>query len=162
MPQLLSGDPEVLATETGQRWYAELTSGDLDTIFATAMEIVGSLSGDEPPIKSESAVRNAWQAYTALADRYNEPGTFTAIIGFEWTAIGGNNLHRNVLFRGDASVANQTLPFSQYDSKNPEDLWAYMADFEDRDRRRGARHPAQRQPLQRPHVHRRDLRRRSR
>ena len=96
------------------------------------MEIVGSLSGDEPPIKSESAVRNAWQAYTALADRYNDPGTFTTIIGFEWTAIGGYNLHRNVLFRGDASVANQTLPFSQYDSKNPEDLWAYMADFEDR------------------------------
>ena len=96
------------------------------------MEIVGSLSGDEPPIESESAVRNAWQAYTALADRYNDPGTFTTIIGFEWTAIGGDNLHRNVLFRGDASVANQTLPFSQYDSKNPEDLWAYMEDFEDR------------------------------
>ena len=66
------------------------------------MEIVGSLSGDEPPIKSETSVRNAWQAYTALADRYNDPGTFTAIIGFEWTAIGGYNLHRNVLFRGDA------------------------------------------------------------
>ena len=66
------------------------------------MEIVGSLSGDVPPIKSDKAVRNAWQAYTALADKYNEPGRFTAIIGFEWTAIGGDNLHRNVLFRGDA------------------------------------------------------------
>ena len=97
------------------------------------MEIVGSLYGDEPPIKSETAVRNAWQAYTALADRYNDPGIFTAIIGFEWTAIGGYNLHRNVLFRGDADVANQTLPFSQYDSKNPEDLWAYHG------RLRGAR-----------------------
>jgi hypothetical protein len=113
MPQLLSGDPEVLSTKAGQRWYAALTSGNVDTVFATAMEIVGSLSGDEPPIKSESAVRNAWQAYTALADRYNDPGTFTTIIGFEWTAIGGFNLHRNVLFRGDASVANQTLPFSR-------------------------------------------------
>ena len=36
-----------------------------------------------PPIKSDKAVRNAWQAYTALADKYNEPGRFTAIIGFE-------------------------------------------------------------------------------
>ena len=53
MPQLLSGDPEVLSTEAGQRWYTQLTSGDHDTIFATAMEIVGSLSGDEPPIKSD-------------------------------------------------------------------------------------------------------------
>jgi hypothetical protein len=130
MPQLLSGDPEVLATENGKRWYGELTSGDNDRIFATAMEIVASLAGDEPPIKSERAVRNAWQAYTALADKYNEPGRFTALIGFEWTAIGGYNLHRNVIFRGDASVANRTLPFSQFDSKNPEKLWDYLAAFE--------------------------------
>ena len=54
------------------------------------------------------------------------------MIGFEWTAIGGYNLHRNVLFRGDSSVANATLPFSQFDSKNPEDLWSYMAEFEQR------------------------------
>jgi hypothetical protein len=95
------------------------------------MEIVGSLSGDVPPIESDQSARNAWQAYTALADRYNDPGIFTTIIGFEWTAIGGYNLHRNVLFRGDASVANQTLPFSQFDSKNPEDLWTWMQAFEE-------------------------------
>ncbi len=86
------------------------------------MEIVGSLSGDVPPIKSDKAVRNAWQAYTALADKYNEPGRFTAIIGFEWTAIGGDNLHRNVLFRGDASVANRTaavLAVRQQEPRGP-------------------------------------------
>ena len=60
-----------------------MKSGDNDTVFATAMEIVASLSGKVPPIKSDKAVRNAWQAYTALADKYNEPGRFTAIIGFE-------------------------------------------------------------------------------
>jgi hypothetical protein len=130
MPQLLSGDPEILATEIGKKWYAELTSGDSDRVFATAMEIVGSLATDEPPIKSDRAVRNAWEAYTALADKYNEPGRFTALIGFEWTAIGGYNLHRNVVFRGNASVANRTVPFSQYDSKNPEKLWEYLARFE--------------------------------
>ncbi len=94
------------------------------------MEIVASLSGKEAPIKSDKAVRNAWQAYTALADKYNEPGRFTAIIGFEWTAIGGDNLHRNVLFRGNSSVANRTVPYSQFDSQNPEDLWKFLADFE--------------------------------
>jgi hypothetical protein len=130
MPQLLSGDPEVLSTAKGKEWYDKLQSGNYDTVFTTAMEIVGSLSGDEPPIKSDKAVRNAWHAYTALADRYNEPGRFTALIGFEWTAIGGYNLHRNVIFRGDASVANRTLPFSQFDSKKPEKLWEYLAAFE--------------------------------
>lgn len=44
MPQLLSGDPEVLATQTGRKWYEALTSGDNDRTFATAMEIVASLS----------------------------------------------------------------------------------------------------------------------
>jgi hypothetical protein len=132
MPQLLSGDPEILSTEIGRRWYGELSTGERDRVFATAMEIVGSLSGDVPPIANENAVRSAWRAYTALADSYNDPGVFTAMIGFEWTAIGGYNLHRNVLFRGDASVANQTLPYSQFDSKNPEDLWDYMAEFEAR------------------------------
>jgi Protein of unknown function (DUF3604) len=132
MPQLLSGDPEILATEKGRKWYDALKSGDNDKVFATAMEIVASLSGKVPPIKSEKAVKNAWQAYTALADRYNEPGRFSAIIGWEYTTMGGNNLHRNILFRGDASVANRTLPFSQFDSQNPEDLWNFLADFEKR------------------------------
>ncbi|HEY8247558.1 MAG TPA: DUF3604 domain-containing protein, partial [Hyphomicrobium sp.] len=132
MPQLLAGDPDVLATDAGRNWYEQLTSGNSDKVFATAMEIVASLSGDEPPIKSSKAVVNAWQAYTAQADKYNDPGRFTALIGFEWTAIGGYNLHRNVIFRGNANVANQTVPFSQYDSKNPEDLWRHLAAFEER------------------------------
>jgi Protein of unknown function (DUF3604) len=130
MPQLLSGDAAVLATKSGKKWYDSLKGGDQVRAFATAMEIVGSLSGDEPPIKNPKAVRDAWQAYTALADKYNEPGRFTALIGYEWTAIGGYNLHRNVIFRGDSRVANRTVPFSQYDSKNPEDLWKHLAKFE--------------------------------
>ena len=65
---------------------------------------------------------------TAITTR----GRFTALIGYEYTTNGGNNLHRNVIFRGDASEANQTLPFSQYESKNPEDLWRHLAGFEER------------------------------
>jgi hypothetical protein len=107
-----------------------LKSGDVDRAFAAAMEIVDSLSKPDPPIESNKSVRNAWRAYTALADRYNEPGRFTALIGYEWTAIGGFNLHRNVIFRGDASVANQTVPFSQFESQNPEDLWKHLEAFE--------------------------------
>jgi hypothetical protein len=55
-------------------------------------------------LKSDAVVRDAWREYTALADRYNEPGRFSAIIGFEYITLGGFNMHCNVLFRGDASV----------------------------------------------------------
>jgi hypothetical protein len=130
MPQLLKGDPEILASEKGRRWYDMLSTGDHDTIFKAAMEIVASLQQPDPPIESEKTVRSAWRNYTALADRYNEPGRFTALIGYEWTAIGGFNLHRNVVFRGDASVANRTVPFSQFDSQNPEDLWRELERFQ--------------------------------
>jgi hypothetical protein len=129
MPQLLKGDPEILSTEKGKRWYGELRSGDRDRIFNTAMEIVGSLQDKDPPIDSTRATRKAWRDYASLADRYNDPGRFTALIGYEWTASGGFNLHRNVIFRGDATVAKKTLPFSQFDSQNPEDLWRELERF---------------------------------
>ena len=66
------------------------------------------------------------------ADEYNDPGKFTAFIGYEWTSMpdGGNNLHRVVIFKGDASEAGQVVPFSAFDSEDPEGLWAYFEDYE--------------------------------
>jgi len=132
MPRLLKGDPEILRQDKGKKWYEVLTSGDSDRVFGVAMEIVASLSEKEPPLKADKVVRDAWREYTALADRYNDPGRFTALIGYEYTTRGGYNLHRNVIFRGDANVANQTVPFSQYDSQNPEDLWRTLDRFENK------------------------------
>jgi len=131
MPALKKGDPDLLRQDKGRKWYDALSTGDPDTAFATAMEIVASLSEKEPPIKAQATVERAWRDYAALADRYNEPGVFTALIGYEYTTRGGYNLHRNVVFRGDASVASRTVPFSQYDSQNPEDLWRELARFEE-------------------------------
>lgn len=132
MPYLLKGDPGLLATPEGKRWYDALKSGKKDVMFSTAMEIVASLSKPDPPFKADKLVRDAWRNYTALADRYNDPGRFTALIGYEYTTRGGFNLHRNVVFRGDASEANQTVPFSQFDSQNPEDLWKALDEFRSR------------------------------
>ncbi|MEM1155693.1 MAG: DUF3604 domain-containing protein, partial [Pseudomonadota bacterium] len=129
MPQLLAGDPAILAIDQGKIWYDQLMSGDHDTIFDTAMDIVASLSTDTPPIDDPEITRKAWNRFTEIADEYNEPGRFSAIIGYEWTAIGGYNLHRNVVFRGDGEAARKTLPFSQFDSKNPEDLWRALDAF---------------------------------
>lgn len=89
MPQLLSGDPSILSTDIGRRWYDALTSGDETVVFNTAMEIVASLSGDVAPIDSPKAIKSEWHDYTELAERFNDPGRFTALIGYEWTSEGG-------------------------------------------------------------------------
>ena len=87
------------------------------------------------PIKDPKVVgpimKSVWQQYTATAEKYNEPGRFTAMIGYEWTSVpGGNNLHRNVLFRDGKDKADQVFPFSAWQSEDPEKLWAWMADYE--------------------------------
>jgi len=130
MPQLLKGDPEVLSTEKGRRWYDMMQKGG-DAALGAMWEIIGTLDDARPPIDARSAVSSAWLANNAAAERHNEPGRFTAFIGYEWTsAPNGNNLHRVVVFRDGADRANRTQPFSQYDSPNPEDLWKVMAAYE--------------------------------
>jgi hypothetical protein len=74
---------------------------------------------------------NAWSTITAAAEAHNDPGLFTALIGFEWTSNPDrNNLHRNVIFRGGKATADTIIPFSNFDSFDPEDLWAWMARYE--------------------------------
>lgn len=78
--------------------------------------------------------QSAWQAeIQAAVDNYI-PGTFTTLVGWEWTAmIDGKNLHRNVISNAGAE-ANQFYPYSAgqfysldgVDSIRPEDLWAYL------------------------------------
>ncbi len=69
-----------------------------------------------------------WRMATAAADRHNDPGKFTALIGYEWTPEGA--AHRVVVFRDSAERANQILPFSSYDSRYPEDLWRFLEGYE--------------------------------
>ncbi|MGI9478728.1 MAG: DUF3604 domain-containing protein, partial [Hyphomicrobiaceae bacterium] len=84
------------------------------------------------PFKGDTAMaKTAWNRLLEAAEKYNEPGRFTAVIGFEWTSgPNGNNLHRNILFRDDKSKAEQIVPLSYYDTGDPEDLWKWMADYE--------------------------------
>ena len=69
-------------------------------------------------------LQDNWQKYVKVANKYNDPGKFTALIAYEWTSIpNGRNMHRNVFFRGDTGPK---APFSAFDSYYPEDLWTYL------------------------------------
>ena len=76
---------------------------------------------------------NVWNEAIRTADAHNEPGTFTTLIGWEWSSIpAGANLHRVVFTSADASTAAQFHPYSSTESAYPEDLWAWLEETSQR------------------------------
>jgi len=88
------------------------------------------LNGD-PMAEDKNLQRLVWDEVIDIAERMNEPGRFTTIVGYEWGSTpGGNNLHRNVLFRDGPNKTKQILPFSSVHSDAPERLWDFLAEYE--------------------------------
>jgi hypothetical protein len=131
-PDLFAGSPHLLAHPTGKKWYDMIQSGKG---AEAAIEIIVAFSHGTFPKElmyypGTRSYKNAWQQTIDAAEHYNEPGKFTAFIGYEWTSnTGGNNLHRNVIFRDNGDKASQVEPFTvypPYGSDNPVDLWKWM------------------------------------
>jgi len=117
------------STEISKHPRAEfLTSADTPeksaAVFRGLINLLGPDGRPEPGLLDLDVVRSAWQEIVDAANRHYEPGKFTTFIGFEFTAGPDyQNLHRNVIYRGDTAPE---IPFSRFDSQNPEDLWAWM------------------------------------
>jgi hypothetical protein len=130
-PMIATSDPILLRTEVGKLWHDMVKAGKGFEAFADWVRR-GSADGKDP-INSPEMMRSAWEVIVKAAERHNDPGRFTAFIGYEWTSTpGGNNLHRNVIFRDGAERASQVVPFSGYDSDDPEMLWQWMQKYEDK------------------------------
>jgi hypothetical protein len=135
-PDLFAGKPELLADPTGRKWYDMIKSGKGAD---AAIEIIVAFSHGKFPkdlmyFPGTATYKTAWKEEIDAAEKYNEPGRFTAFIGYEWTSnTGGNNLHRNVIYRDGADKAVQMEPFTvypPYGSDNPVKLWDWMAAYE--------------------------------
>jgi len=135
-PDLFAGKPELLADPHGRRWYDMMQSGKG---AEAALEIVGLFAQGKFPEKlvyfpGTRGYRGAWHETIDAAEHYNDPGRFTAFIGYEWTSLSkGNNLHRNVIFRDNGDKAVQVEPFTcipPLGSINPVDLWKWMDAYE--------------------------------
>ncbi|MCP4908254.1 MAG: DUF3604 domain-containing protein [bacterium] len=121
-------DSVLLETETGRRWLQWRKAGEHMKVFA---EFGLSLLNSQDIIQSLEVERTAWSRVVANADRWNDPGRFTAFVGYEWTSTpGGRNLHRNVIFADDGDRALQVIPISSFYDPRPESLWRFMSDYE--------------------------------
>ena len=136
---LVEGDQKVLSVPEGRRWYDMFQRGEG---VAAAIELVGLFASGTFPeglakLYSPGApgYRSAWERTVNAAEKYNDPGRYTAFIGYEWSSlVTNNNMHRVLIYRDGADHALQTWPYpsSPPGSSNPRDLWAAMASYEEK------------------------------
>ncbi len=132
LPALRAGNEALLADPVGRR-LSEGVRGDEASQYAVISEVIASLMASEPIIDNAAFQRNIWDEITRLADQADEPGRFSALIGFEWSAMPkGDNLHRVVVYRDGGDVAGKMIPRSSFEGERPEDLWDFMEDYESR------------------------------
>ena len=137
-PLIFKSDPAIMEDPQGRRWNEMILNGQG---AAAAVDIItsfgkGAISKAIFPVPGTPAYQTAWEETIKAAEEANDPGRFTAFIGYEWTSnTGGNNLHRNIIFRDDASKASLVEPYTTQKplgSDNPRDLWKWMSGYEEK------------------------------
>jgi len=130
-PMIAESNSELLKSDWGRVIHDLVKDGKSGEAYA--MWGAGMATRNDPLAGQTAMVRSMWERVTAAAENHYEPGKFTAFIGYEWTSSpAGNNLHRNIIFRDSKELADRIVPFSNYDSDDPEDLWAWLAAYEEK------------------------------
>jgi hypothetical protein len=129
-PRLLVRDPDL------RRWWDMMHASEEGSLNVTIELIDGAANRTLPPALTDQAsqakrIGKLWRSHNDTVDDYNEPGKFSAFIGFEYTPMPqGNNLHRVVMFRDGGDKASTVIPFPSFANPDPEQLWAWMAEYE--------------------------------
>ena len=127
IPELVKGNKLLVNTKLGPRWKKMLEEGKGGDVF---FEIV-ALGNTDPKslveLNAESVRSSVWESIVDTAENHNDPGKFTAFIGWEWSSIpDGRNLHRIVFTPDGKDKAMQYLPYSMIDSTKPRDLYNFL------------------------------------
>ena len=136
----LAASPLLTSYEQGARWSQGMRVGGQQAVEA-ALDLIGTFSqGKVDPEMfanySPGSRRYAtvWDDIINAAEEHNQPGTFTAFIGFEWTSlVEGGNMHRNVIFRDGADRTRLVVPYTTQapiGSTDPLDLYKYLEEYE--------------------------------
>lgn len=127
IPKMIwEGDERVISTEIGKRYAKMIGDGEGTKVF---FELVASVNANkpEPELVKPELRKSVWNDIVDAAERHNEPGKFTAFIGWEWSSIPqGQNLHRIVFLPQGGDVAKQFVPFSAFDSDVESEFWAWL------------------------------------
>jgi hypothetical protein len=125
-----------MSVPKGKEWHDRIQAGDG---VGVAIELIGLFSQGQFPeglvyAPDSAPYKAGWQQTIDAAERFNEPGRFTAFIGFEWTSlIRGNNMHRVVIYRDGGGRAAQMVAYTTMPplgSPNPRDLWRWMTSYQ--------------------------------
>ncbi len=127
IPNILKGNPLVANTETGQRYKQMFADGKAIEVFGELIGQINKVTPVNPELGNEEISRSVWGEIMSAADRHNEPGRFTAFMGWEWSSTpGGANLHRVIVMRDGKAKGEQFIPYTSLDSDKPEDLWKWL------------------------------------
>ncbi|MBE9549676.1 MAG: DUF3604 domain-containing protein, partial [Proteobacteria bacterium] len=137
---LAAGDPNILKFDQAKPWYDGIQKGG-EAATAAALNLITTFSQGKIDLDmlaeyspGGKTYRSIWDSVVDAAERFNDPGKFTALIGFEWTSlVNGGNMHRNVIFREGAEKAGQVVPYTTQapiGSTDPLDLYAYLENYE--------------------------------
>jgi hypothetical protein len=134
MSGVLDGDPALMADPVLKEWNQGMVAGGA-AASAVMMEIIAAQSNGQLPeaMTDKDTQLDMWHRMTEIVEGHNQPGIFSAIIGYEWTSNygGGNNLHRNVIYRGGKAEADRVRPLTTFDTEIPNELWDWMAMYEE-------------------------------
>lgn len=133
LPAALSEqDPVLTDTEWGAQIAEIAEPGTEEAQIASYEFWMEATFAGEDPLAGTPFGQTMWERVTQAAEDHNQPGAFTAFIGFEWTSQpNGSNMHRNVIYRDGKDLADQVVPISSYDTDDPEVFWQWMEDYEE-------------------------------